>query len=71
MKEKLGLAPAGPVGLGKTQEVRAMTMKFIRGLVLVVAAVGMAGCAPLLVGAAGAVVLDEAVERDQGGDGLF
>jgi len=48
-----------------------MTMKFIRGLVLVVAGLGMSGCAPLLVGAAGAVVLDEAAERSNGGDGLF
>lgn len=31
----------------------------------------MAGCAPLLVGGAAAVVADEAVEQDKGGDGLF
>jgi hypothetical protein len=30
-----------------------------------------AGCAPLLVGGAAAVVADEAVEQDNGGDGLF
>lgn len=29
------------------------------------------GCAPLLVGGAAAVVADEAIEQDQGGDGLF
>lgn len=39
-------------------------------LVLVLAGLAAAGCTPLIVG--GAVVLaDEAVEQDQGGDGLF
>jgi hypothetical protein len=32
---------------------------------------GLAACAPLLVGGAGAVVVDEAIEQDRGGDGLF
>lgn len=31
----------------------------------------LAGCAPLLIGGAGAIVADEAIEQDQGGDGLF
>ncbi len=31
----------------------------------------MTGCAPLLIGGAGAIVADEAIEQDQGGDGLF
>jgi len=31
----------------------------------------MAGCAPLVIGGAAAVVADEAVEQDKGGDGLF
>ena len=31
----------------------------------------LSGCAPLLIGGAGAVVADEAIEQDQGGDGLF
>jgi hypothetical protein len=31
----------------------------------------LTGCAPLVVGGAVAVVADEAVEQDQGGDGLF
>lgn len=31
----------------------------------------MAGCAPLIIGGAGAVVADEVIEQDQGGDGLF
>ncbi len=30
-----------------------------------------AACAPLLIGGAAAVVADEAIEQDQGGDGLF
>lgn len=29
------------------------------------------GCAPLLIGGAGAVVADEVIEQDKGGDGLF
>jgi hypothetical protein len=41
----------------------------VLGLVLMVT--GLAGCAPLLVGGAVAVVADEAIEQDQGGDGLF
>lgn len=31
----------------------------------------MAGCAPLIIGGAGAVVADEVVEQEKGGDGLF
>lgn len=31
----------------------------------------LAGCAPLVVGGAAAVVADEVVEQDRGGDGLF
>ena len=34
-------------------------------------ALATAGCAPLLIGGAGAVVADEVIEQDQGGDGLF
>jgi hypothetical protein len=30
-----------------------------------------AGCAPLVVGGAVAVVADEAIEQEKGGDGLF
>jgi hypothetical protein len=43
------------------------------GLMLMAALVllTMAGCAPLLIGGAGAVVADEVVEQDKGGDGLF
>jgi hypothetical protein len=43
------------------------------GLALVVLMAGLmiAGCAPLIVGGAAAVVADEAIEQDKGGDGLF
>lgn len=43
------------------------------GLVALVTVLGLtfAGCAPLLIGGAGAVVADEVIEQDQGGDGLF
>ena len=40
-------------------------------LLLVVAALAMTGCAPLVIGGAAAVVADEAIEQDKGGDGLF
>jgi hypothetical protein len=30
-----------------------------------------AGCAPVIVGGAAAVIADEAIEQEQGGDGLF
>jgi hypothetical protein len=38
---------------------------------LVLAAAMTSACTPLLIGGAGAVVVDEAIEQDQGGDGLF
>ena len=43
------------------------------GLALVVLMAGLvvSGCAPLIVGGAAAVVADEAIEQDKGGDGLF
>jgi hypothetical protein len=40
-------------------------------LVLLASFLMVAGCAPLIVGGAAAVVADEAVEQDKGGDGLF
>jgi hypothetical protein len=40
-------------------------------ILLTVLALAAAGCAPLVIGGAAAVVADEAVEQDQGGDGLF
>ncbi len=40
-------------------------------LVALMAALLVSGCAPLLIGGAGAVVADEVIEQDNGGDGLF
>ena len=40
-------------------------------VLLLMAVLSAAGCAPLLIGGAGAVVADEVIEQDQGGDGLF
>lgn len=31
----------------------------------------LSGCGPVVVGAAGAVVADEVIEQERGGDGLF
>lgn len=38
---------------------------------LLLAMLSLPACAPLLVGGAVAVVADEAVEQEKGGDGLF
>ena len=47
-----------------------MTIRKLNILGLLLAVLATSACAPLVVG--GAVVLaDEAVEQDQGGDGLF
>ncbi len=48
-----------------------MRMGQMQKVVWLVLAIAVSGCAPLLVGGAGAVVVDEAIEQDQGGDGLF
>ncbi|NNF23179.1 MAG: hypothetical protein HKN63_00025 [Rhodobacteraceae bacterium] len=31
----------------------------------------LSGCAPLLIGGAGVVIVDEVMEQEQGGDGLI
>ena len=38
---------------------------------LILAMVALSGCAPLIVGAGGAVIADEIAEDQNGGDGLF
>jgi hypothetical protein len=48
-----------------------MTLRTWTVLGLVTAMLAVSACAPLVVGGAVAVVADEAVEQDQGGDGLF
>ena len=40
-------------------------------LLLVMATLAMAGCAPLVIGGAAVVVADEVIEQDKGGDGLL
>ncbi len=40
-------------------------------LLLVMATLAITGCAPLVIGGAVAVVADEAIEQEKGGDGLF
>ena len=40
-------------------------------MILAALAVAVSGCAPLLIGSGAAVVADEAIEQDRGGDGLF
>ncbi len=41
------------------------------GLLVCVALAALSACAPLVVGGAVAVVADEALEQEKGGDGLF
>ncbi|WP_268247736.1 hypothetical protein [Neogemmobacter tilapiae] len=38
---------------------------------MMLALVGLSGCIPVAMGAAGAVVADKAVEQNEGGEGLF
>lgn len=45
--------------------------KMILAVLALVTAGVISGCAPLLIGGAGAVVADQAVEKEEGGDGLF
>jgi hypothetical protein len=43
------------------------------GLILMLAVAGMtfSGCAPVIIGAGGAVLADKVAEDQNGGDGLF
>ncbi len=43
------------------------------GLILAIAATWavLSGCAPLVIGAGGAVLADKLVEQERGGEGLF
>lgn len=45
--------------------------KMTLAILALVTAVAISGCAPLLIGGGAAVVADEAIEQDTGGDGLF
>jgi hypothetical protein len=50
----------------------AMRARFWVAMALIGAGVGLGGCVPLVIGGAGAVVVDEAMEQKAGGgDGLF
>ena len=54
---------------GKTGEARMQKTGWM--LMAALLMLTLAGCAPLIIGGAGAVVADEVVEQDKGGDGLF
>jgi hypothetical protein len=65
-----GLA-VGVNGLARLEQgEKKMRKAGLAGLVTLLALM-VSGCAPLLIGGAGAVVADEVIEQDQGGDGLF
>lgn len=62
-----GLAPPAAFAILRKG---GQTMR-IFGLILALATTALSGCAPLIVGAGGAVIADEIVEDERGGDGLF
>ena len=65
-----GMALAGmPANLGAEEQL--MQNKFWLILAVAMAGIAVSGCVPVAIGAAGVVVADEAIENDQGGDGLF
>ena len=52
------------------EEERFMTKRFWMVLAVLATGTGVSGCAAAL-GAAGAVLVDQSMEQEQGGDGLF
>jgi len=48
-----------------------MPAPLAKALATLLTLAALTACAPLLVGGAGAIVVDEALEQEQGGDGLF
>jgi hypothetical protein len=48
-----------------------MRMTLWKALAALMITATLSACAPLLIGGGAAVVADEVVEQDQGGDGLF
>ena len=48
-----------------------MKRKITLSTLMLLSLLSTSACAPLVVGGAVAVVADEAVEQDKGGDGLF
>lgn len=50
---------------------RPMPAPIAKALATLLTLATLSACAPLLVGGAGAIVVDEAIKQDQGGDGLF
>ena len=48
-----------------------MPQTLLKALAALATVATLTACAPLIVGGAGAIVVDEAIEQDQGGDGLF
>jgi len=57
--------------VGWQREGTGMKNKIWLVLALVAVTGTVSGCVPVLIGAAGAVAVDEAIEQNQGGDGLF
>jgi hypothetical protein len=64
-KEEPGARLARHTGKDPTMQKTALR------LALLAATLVLSACAPVLVGGAVAVVADEAIEQEKGGDGLF
>jgi hypothetical protein len=64
--------PGQPCGLSAWRSEKDLMMRKTPILIaLFIATLALPACTPLLVGGAAAVVADEVIEQDQGGDGLF
>jgi hypothetical protein len=57
--------------MAPNEEKDPTMLKTAHRLALLAVTLALSACAPLLVGGAVAVVADEAVEQEKGGDGLF
>lgn len=59
------------VALSGGRRESVMHARFLAKLVAAATALALSACAPVVVGAGAAVVVDEIAEDQQGGDGLF
>jgi hypothetical protein len=70
MAARFGLARGGAAAM--VWENRRTDMRNIGlALTLTLAVATLSGCAPVIIGAGGAVIADKVVEQERGGDGLF
>ena len=68
MKVKIKRPENRPDQLARDKE---NTMKRVLWLTMAMAAISLSGCVPVAIGATAAVVADQEIEKNKGGDGLF